>query len=262
EGRCHIARCHQAGDALEIEVSRRDGRRADECKTQRWRVEPRLLDAGNALDDSELGRKLIVRCLATAEIAASRKRTALEPLEQLLETEACDYSFLARKARGAIEALGQLVDAVAGAVEVDGERAFPFELAQTHELTETLLQVDIAELDLRLDRRAGVRLGETEGAIGFATKRLGLADRHGQAAAPQIGRPRRASKLHVAERDAARRQPQIEVDAGEAAKRHRLLVPLIVGERTKRRYVGREIERIGRERSLQQLATFAAKRQH
>ena len=56
ERRRRVARRHQAGDALEVEVARRDGCRADERKPQRRRVEPRLLDAGSALDDPELGR--------------------------------------------------------------------------------------------------------------------------------------------------------------------------------------------------------------
>ena len=76
-----------------------------------------------------------------------------------------------------------------------------------------MLQVDIAELDLSLDRRAGVGLGETEGAIGLATKRLRLADRHGQAAAAQVGCHRGAPELDVAKRNAACRQPHVEVDA-------------------------------------------------
>src|SRR5258705_4102061 len=168
EGRARIARRHRAGDAFEIEVARRDGCRADERDPQRRRVEPRLLDAGGALDDSELGRKLVVWCFAAAEVAAHCKRAALEPLEQLLEIEAYDRSLPARKARGPVEALGQLVNAAAGTIEIDGERAFAFELAQTHEVAETLLQVDVGELDLRLDRRAGVGLGEAEGAIGTA----------------------------------------------------------------------------------------------
>ena len=85
-----------------------------------------------------------------------------------------------------------------------------------------MLQLDIGELDLGPDRRAGVGLGEAEGSTGLAPERLRFPDRHGQAAAAQIGRHRRAPELDVAERDATCRQSHVKIDASQAVERDRL----------------------------------------
>src|SRR5437899_1418117 len=79
-------------------------------------------------------------------------------------------------------------------------------------------------------RSAGISVGEAKRAARLAAERLRFANRHGQVAAAQIGRYRGAPELDVAKRHAAGRQPQIDVEAGQARERDRLSAPLTVAE--------------------------------
>ena len=65
----------------------------------------------------------------------------------------------------------------------------------------------------------------------------------------------------VAERDASGGQPQIEIDAAEAVERDRPPVPVVAGEQADRGNIGRQIERLDRERALQGLAPVACESQ-
>ena len=95
-------------------------------------------------------------------------------------------------------ALVSVVDAARRSFDREAEIAFAFEPSNAEHLAEALLEIDVGELQLRLEVGARRRLGEPERALDHAAEGLRLADRHGEIAAAQIGRDRRAPELGAA----------------------------------------------------------------
>ena len=141
--------------------------------------------------------KRLVGRLAAAELAAARKRPPLDAPEQLLDIEAGDRALAAGEAGRSVQCLGQLVDAAAGAVDREAEIALALELSNAEHLAEALLEIDIGELQLRLEVGAGRRFREPERALDHAAEGLRLADRHRQLAAAQIGCDRSSPELGI-----------------------------------------------------------------
>src|SRR5262249_34983005 len=135
------------------------------------------------------------------------------------------------------------------------EIAFALEASNSEQVGETLLEIDVGELQVGLEIGAGRRLGDPEGAPEDAAEGLRLPDRHGEIAAAQIGRDRRASELGVGDGDAGGRQPEVDVEAVEPLEPDRPAVPtlLAAGQQPDGRYVRREVEPFGGERPLQGL---------
>ena len=100
--------------------------------------------------------------LPISELAAARERPALDPLEQLLDVLKPAIAPLRLASVAAVERLGQVVDAAPRAVDREAEIAFALEPANAEHVAEALLEVDIGELQLRLEVGAGRRFGEPE----------------------------------------------------------------------------------------------------
>src|SRR5207247_9822813 len=115
--------------------------------------------------------------------------------------------------RRALEALGQLVDAAARTIDHEAEIAFALEPANAEHVAQTMLEIDVGELQLRLEIGSAARLGQSERPFDYAAEGLGFAHRHGQVAAAQMCRHRRAPELGTGDSDARRRQSESEVDA-------------------------------------------------
>src|SRR5581483_2584441 len=113
---------------------------------------------------------------ARAEIAGARQRPALEAPEQLLGVEARDRAVMARQRRGAVERLREPVRARTGRGERDAEIAAARKLAEAEQLAGAGLQVDIGELELRLDVGKAVGARQSKRALGDAAIDLRFAD--------------------------------------------------------------------------------------
>ena len=146
----------------------------------------------------------------------------------------------------------------------DRDVAAAVEPAELEHVAQAFFEIDVGELQLRLELGAGVGGGERQRALEDAAERLRLADRHEQLAAAQIGGDRGAPELGAAERDVGRRQPQVEIDAGQAVdhERHPVPVALVVGEQADGRDIGRQIELVGGERALQGLPAVGGEGEH
>src|SRR5205085_4907106 len=141
---------------------------------------------------------------------------------QLFHVETRNRAVAARQPGRSVEALGQIVNAAAGAIDRQSEIAFAFEPPNAEHFAETLLEVDIGELQLRLEISPGRRLGEPECPFDDPAKGLRFADRDREIAAPQIRSHRRASELGASDIDSGGREPEVDVNAVEAVECNRL----------------------------------------
>src|SRR6266704_1049471 len=108
---------------------------------------------------------------------------------------------MAGQGRGAVERLHQAEWARAGCDQRDVEIAASGEAADAEQLAGAGLQVDIEELELRLDVGDGVGARDAERAPGEAAIDLRLADRKRQRAAAQIRAERGAAEPGRADGD-------------------------------------------------------------
>ncbi len=174
----------------------------------------------------------------------------------MLDVETGDRPFVAGEGRIAVQRLGQLVDARSGALEREAEIALAFEPAHAEQLAEALLEVNVRELQLRLEVGACRRFREPEGAFDHAAEGLRFPDCDVELPPAQVGRYRRAPELGIRERDAGRRQAQVDIHAVETVERDRFRIPAVLaaGHETDGRDVGCQVEPLGRKRALQCLA--------
>src|SRR5262249_9106520 len=215
-----------------------------------------LFDIRYALVDSQIDGERFEGCFAGAELAAARQRSALDALEQLFHVESSNCALAAGEARRPVQCLGQPVNAVPGTIERDAEIALALEPANAEQVTETLLQIDVGELQLRLEVGAGRRFGDPERSPDHAAEGLRLADCDCEIAVAQIGCHRGAPEFGVGDVDASGRQLEVELDPLEAVERNRLGVPsaLAAAEQTHGGDVGRQVEPLRGKGSLQALA--------
>ena len=155
------------------------------------------------MGDSQIDDERFVGCLAGAELAAPRERPALDALEQLLDVEARNGALAAGETRRAVQSLGQVVNAAAGAIDRETEITFALESANPEHLTEALLEIDISELQLRLEIGPGRRFGKPERAPDHAAEGLRLADRDREIAVAQIRCHRGAPEFDIRDIDAS-----------------------------------------------------------
>src|SRR6476619_1535187 len=99
----------------------------------------------------------------------------MDALEQRLDVETGNRAVAACQARCTVKTFGQVVDAAAGAVDRQSEIAFALEPSNAEHLAETLLEIDIGKLQLRLEISPVSRFGEPECALDHPSERLGLA---------------------------------------------------------------------------------------
>src|SRR4029453_5769453 len=114
-----------------------------------------LFDRRHALADLHIDGERFLSRLAAPDLAPPGRCPALEAPQQLLDVESGKRALSAGQVGGAVERLGQLVDVAAGTVEGEGQRAFAFEPPETDQFAETALEVDVGELELRLERGCG-----------------------------------------------------------------------------------------------------------
>ena len=88
--------------------------------------------------------------------------------------------------------------------------------------------------------------------LGDAAESLRFPDRDVELAVAHIGGDCRSTQLRVRDFDAGGREPQIEIEVGEAFQRYGQLIPaaFVGGQQVNPGYIRSEIERIGRERAL------------
>src|SRR5262249_36180830 len=177
------------------------------------------------LDDFHSKGECLLGRFPGAEFSGVQERSALDALEQLLDIEPGDGAFAAGKARGAVESLGQVVDAAARAIDGEADIAFALESANAEHVPEALFEINIGELQLGPEISAGRRFRQPERPPDHTAEGLRLADRYREIAAAQIGRNRGAPELGVRDIDAGGRQPEVEVHAVEAIERDRFAVP-------------------------------------
>src|SRR5947209_5449215 len=192
----------QARGSPEIEFALRNRSRTRQRETDARPLHANILDVRDALDDFQIDGERLVGRLPGAELAAARERSALDALEQLLDIEPGDGALAAGEARGAVESLGQVVDAAARAIDREAEIAFALEPANAEHVTKALVEIDIGELQLGPEISAGRRFRQPERPPDHAAEGLRLADRHREIAAAQIGRHRRAPELGIRDIDA------------------------------------------------------------
>ena len=132
---------------------------------------------GDAVAKAQPQHQRIERGLAGAEIAAARQRPALQPLQQLLDIEAGDGAVMAGEGGGAVQRLRQAERAGARGFQRDVEIAAADQAADPEQIAGAGLQIDVGELQLRLDvgHRVGAR--DRERSLGDAAIDLRFADR-------------------------------------------------------------------------------------
>jgi hypothetical protein len=177
------------------------------------------------LNDVQIDGQRLVGRFPAAEFAAARKRSTLDAPEQLLDVESGDRALAARESGRAVQRLGQVVNAAAGAVDCEAEITFALEPSNAEHLAETLLEIDVGELQLGLEISPCRRLGKPERPFDYAPEGLRFPDHHREIAATQIGCDRGSPKLGIRDIDAGSRQPEIDMDAVEAIECDRLAVP-------------------------------------
>ena len=211
------------------------------------------------LTESESNGVLPVRILGPA-----RQRTAFDAPEQLLDIEAGNGALAAGQAGGAIERIGHVEHAVAGTVDRKAEIALALQSANAEHFAQALIEIDIGELQLCLEIRSGLRFGEPERAFDHAAEGLGFPDPHREIAVAQAGRDGGASELGIRNIDLGGRQAKVDVEAVKTVECDRLSIPaaLAAGEEADRGNIGREVEDLGGERSLQRLPAVTGEGQH
>src|SRR5262249_31953535 len=140
----------QAGCAPEIELTCRYRGRAGQRQPDRRAFHAHLVHVRHALGDFQVDGERLVGRFPGAELAAARHRPPLDAPQQLLHVEAGDGAFAAGQTGRAIQRLGEVEDAAARALDGEAEIALALELADAEQLAETLLEIDVAELQLRL----------------------------------------------------------------------------------------------------------------
>src|SRR5436190_23583057 len=164
-----------------------------------------VLDIGDAIYDVELARERLVRRFSGAEITTARERPSLDSPEQVLDIESRDRTLAAEQFRCSVERLGQFVDAGAPALDSKCQVALAFEAPQAEQLAETLIEVDVRELHLRLKGGAGGRFGNSHAALDHPAKRLGFPDGDRKVAALQRDGNSGPSELRTPQSDPRRR---------------------------------------------------------
>ncbi len=119
-----------------------------------------FFDVGDAVGDLQVHCQGIVRGLADAEIAAAGKWTALNAFEQLLDIEAGDCALAACEGCRAVQPFRQSIDAGAGALDGERQIAFSFEAPDAEQLAYALLEIDVRELQSRIQVGSRRRFGD------------------------------------------------------------------------------------------------------
>src|SRR4029453_18832366 len=192
----------QARGSPEIEFALRDRCRTRQRETNARPLHANVFHVRDALDDFQIDGERLVGRFPGAELTAARERSALDALEQLLDIEPGDGAVAAGKARGAVESLGQVVDAAARAIDGEADIAFALESANAEHVPEALFEINIGELQLGPEISAGWRFRQPERPPDHTAEGLRLADRYREITAAQIGRDRGAPELGVRDIDA------------------------------------------------------------
>ena len=185
----------QAGDALEVVFARRHRGGAGQGEARGRAFDADVLGGGDAVGEFHRDVQRVVGRRAGAEVAAAGQRPALQPLQQLLDIEARDRAVMAGQRRGAVERLRKAERARARGHQRDVEIAAAGQLGDAEQFAGAGLQVDIGELELRLDVGDRVRAGDPERTPRDAAIDLRLADAQRQRAAAQVGAERGAPQF-------------------------------------------------------------------
>ena len=215
--------------------------------------------------DLEIGRELLERRAAIAEIAGAGKRPALQPAQQLLDIPAHQRALPAGQAGGSVQGPRQRQHAVAGGIERHrrcrrGRRGGGTGRCRRDTCsrsTSTNCSCDLNSAPASDAASATMPLSTPPNACDSPTVTRSLPPRRLAATAvrPSLAR---------AMRDVRRRKPQVEIAAGQAVDRQRHPIPVafVVGQQADGGDVGRQIEFVGGERALQGLPAVGGEGEH
>ena len=166
------------------------------------------------------------------------------------------------QARGTIECIGQRQYRVAGSIDIQGHVSAASKLLHPENLAQATFQIDIKELQMRVGFDTTVVDRKPHRAFHDAAEGLRLTDRDIELAIAHVGGDGGSAQLGLGDLDAGRGKPQVEIQILNTVQRNGQLVPIVLvgGQQTNPGNVRRQIQRIGRECSLDQAEIAARER--
>src|SRR5262249_6496243 len=157
-------------------------------QTHRRSFDADVLGGGDAALQFQRDVEPIVRGSAAAKIARARQRSTLEPAQQLFDVKSGQRAVERRQGCGAIERIGQRVDARSGTFHQEIQVALAFDAANADQVPQALFQIDVAELHLRFELGAFIQFGDRNRSGYEAAERLRLPNGEGQVAGTEVSR--------------------------------------------------------------------------
>src|SRR5262249_10552498 len=145
---------------------------------------------------------------------------------QLFDVKSGQRAVERRQGCGAVERIGQRVDARSGTFHQEIQVALAFDPTNADQVPQALFQIDVAELHLRFELGAFIQFGDRNRSGYEAAERLRLPNGEGQVAGTEVSRDRRTTDPGRSEGHTRRRQAEIEIDRRQILEGYRPWIPL------------------------------------
>src|SRR6185437_7900079 len=207
-----LGRGNEGGRTLEIEFACRNRGCSRQRQFHGRAINGHVVNSDGSLRNFQRNRDFAVRRPPAAKFAAARKWPTLEASQQLLNVEARERTVCSYQIGGAIQGPCHRKNAVTTAFDRKRDISFALEATQAEQLAEATLEIDVRELQLRLDINALIEFGKRHRAFNYAAICLRLADRNDQTTAAQISGYRGTAELGIRYDNICGGQSQIKIE--------------------------------------------------